>query len=95
MPVWVAMPSCSARLFARSGDRFHVALEHSFERLRGLPFRVFRNELFDTREYEGKLDIHRLLNPESAIVIEGGYAIVDRNKIWGAIFCNLIHEGDD
>ena len=65
-------------LFAGRHHRLQVAVQHRRERLLGLPFRMHRRHDLHAVECEGQLDIHRLLDPERAVIVEGRDALVDR-----------------
>ena len=67
--------------FAGCGQRFHVAFEHGLERLLVLPARVLRRQRLDAVEREGELDIHRLLDPQRAVIVEGGDALILGHEI--------------
>ena len=72
-------------LFAGCGQRLHVAVEHRLERLLGLPLRMLRRQRLHAVEREGELDVHRLLDPERAVVVEGRDALVDRHEVRPAL----------
>ena len=76
-----------------AGERaFHVALEQRRERLLVLPLGMLRRERLDAVEREEELEIHRLLAPERAVVVERGDALGRRHKV-GRTF--LGHLGDE
>ena len=72
-------------LFAGSGQRLHVAVQHRLERLLGLPFRMLRRQRLDAVEHEGELDVHRLLDPQRAVVVEGRDALIRRHEVGPAL----------
>ena len=72
-------------LFAGRGQRLHVAVQHRLERLLGLPAGVLRRQRLDAVEHEGELDVHRLLDPQRAVVVEGGDALVGRHEVRSAL----------
>lgn len=74
---------------------FHVAFENTLEGLRCLPLRMAGGELLDAVESEGELNVHGLLNPKGAIVIEGGYAFFNGNKVGRPFLGDFFDEGDD
>ena len=84
MPACVAAMSDQA-LFAGRRQRLQVAVEHGLERLLGLPARVLRRQRLDAVEDEGELDIHRLLDPQRAVVVEGRDALGGRHEVGTAL----------
>ena len=56
---------------------------------------MLRRERLHAVEREVKLNGHRLLAPERAVVVEGGDAFRHRHKIGRAGFRHLLDEGDD
>ena len=68
-------------LLAGCGKRLHVALEHRLERLLVFPFRMLRRQRLDAVEREGELEIHRLLAPQRAVVVEHGDALGGGHEI--------------
>ena len=83
------------RLFAAGERALHVALEQRGEWLLRFPLRMLRRERLHAVEREEQLEIHRLLAPERAVVVERGDALVRRNEIGRAFFRHLLDEGDD
>ena len=67
--------------FAGLRQRLQVAVQHRRERLLGLPFRMHRRHDLHAVEREGQLHIHRLLDPERAVVVEGRDALLDRHEV--------------
>ena len=63
------------RVLAAGQRAFHIALEQRGERLLVLPLRMLRREGLDAVEGEEHLEIHRLLGPERAVVVERGDAL--------------------
>ena len=61
-------------LFAAGERAFHVALEQRGKRLLVLPLGCCGASTFDAVEREEELEIHRLLGPERAVVVERGDA---------------------
>jgi len=82
-------------LLSSRRNGFHIGLKNSFELLRRLPVWMFRSKLLDTVEDEGQLHIHRLFDPKSAIIVEGGDTLVDGNKIGRTLFRHFFDERDD
>ena len=68
-------------LFAGGRKRLHVVIQHRLEWLLGFPIRILRRQHLDAIEDEGELDIHRLLDPQRAVVVERGDALLGRNEI--------------
>ena len=62
-------------VLAASQRGLHVALEQRGERLLVLPLRMLRRERLHAVEREEQLEIHRLLGPERAVVVERGDAL--------------------
>ena len=65
-------------LFAGSHHRLQIAIQHPRERLLGLPIRMHRRKGLHAVEGEGQLDVHGLLDPERAVIVEGRDALLDR-----------------
>ena len=82
-------------LFAGSGQRLHVAVQHRLERLLGLPFRMHGRHGLDAVEREGELHVHRLLDPERAVIVEGRDALVERNEVRPALRRDARDEVED
>ena len=70
MPAWVTAMSSTNPFSPACRQRLHVAVEHRRERLLGLPLRMHRREDFYAVEREGQLHIHRLLDPERAVIVK-------------------------
>ena len=81
MPAWVAMTSSSDSLLAGCGHRLHVAFEHGLEGLLVLPFGVLGRHALHAVERESELHIHRLLDPQRAVIVEGGDAVLRRDVV--------------
>jgi hypothetical protein len=82
-------------LFAGRGDGLHVVLENPFERLLGLPLRVLGREGLHPVEGEDPLEVHRLLAPERAVVIERRDARFRRDELGAAAIRDGLDELDD
>ena len=67
-------------LFTGSRQRLQVAVQHRRERLLGLPVRMHGRKRLHPVECKGQLDIHRLLDPERAVIVEGRDALLDRHE---------------
>src|SRR5476649_1893527 len=67
---------------ARFGEGLHVAFEYRLEGLLVLPLRMQGCHRLDTFEHEGKLEIHRLLGPQGAVVVEHRDALGRRYEVW-------------
>ena len=79
-----------------AGERgIQVALEQRGERFFRLPFGMLRRERLHAVEREVKLNGHRLLAPERAVVVEGGDAFRHRHEIRRAGFRDLLDKSDD
>ena len=70
MPACVAIMISTTPLRRRASAALEVALEQRGEGLLVLPFRVLRRERLDPVEGERKLEVHRLLGPQRAVVVE-------------------------
>ena len=69
------------RVFAAGERAFHIALEQRGEWFLGFPLGMLRRECLHAVEREEQLEIHRLLAPERAVVVERGDALLRRNEI--------------
>ena len=79
-----------------AGQRgLHVALEQRGEGLLVLPLGMLRRERLDAVEREEELEVHRLLGPERAVVVEGGDALGRRHEVRRAFLRHLLDESDD
>ena len=85
MPACVTAIELHQPLLAGGGQRLQVAVEHGLERLLVLPVRVLRRERLDAVEDEGELDVHRLLDPQRAVVVEGRDALSRRHEVRPAL----------
>ena len=63
------------RLHAACHSAFHVPLEQRGEGFLVLPFGMLWCEFLDTVEREEDLEIHRLLGPQRAVIVEHGDAL--------------------
>ena len=95
MPAWVAAMISSSPFLAGRRKRFHIAFEHGLERLLVLPFRVLRRQRLDAVEGERELEIHRLLGPQRAVVVEHGDAFGGRHEIRSGVLGDAPDEIDD
>ena len=60
-----------------------------------LPLGMLRRERLHAVEREEELEIHRLLGPERAVVVERGDALGGRHEVGRAFLRHLLDEGDD
>ena len=67
-----------------TGQGGRVTLEHRSEWFLPFPFRVLGCQGLDTIEDEECLDIHGLLGPQSAVVVEDGDPIGDGDEVGSA-----------
>jgi hypothetical protein len=74
---------------------FQVAFEQRRERLLVLPFGVLGHESLHSVDREEKLEIHRLLGPQRAVVVEHGDALFGRNELLARLVRDCLHECDD
>ena len=70
-------------------------LQQGREGLLRLPLGVLRGERLDAVERERELDVHRLLGPQRAVVVEHGDALGGRHVAGRALLRHLGDEGDD
>ena len=57
---------------ACSRKSLHVAFQHRLERLGRRPVRVLRRQRLHPVEREGELGVHRVLDPQRAVIVEHG-----------------------
>ena len=81
--------------FAAGERAFHVALEQRRKWLLVFPFRMLRRQRFHPIEREKELEVHRLLTPERAVVVEGRDALVRWNEVGRTFLGNLRDEFSD
>jgi hypothetical protein len=65
---------------AERRQRLAVVIERGLERLLPFPVRVLRRQRLDPVDRKNDLEIHRLLGPQRAVVVEGGDALVGGTK---------------
>ncbi|MCY1373847.1 hypothetical protein D9M69_611450 [compost metagenome] len=82
-------------LFARCSQRLHVALQNCLERLGVLPFRMGGSLGLHAVEREGELGIHRMFDPQRAVIVEDGDALRFRNEVGRVLGGHLLDERDD
>jgi len=80
---------------AGGGKGLQIAFEGGLEGLLLLPRGMFRYERLDAVHSEGELEVHGLLGPERAVVVEHGDAHRGWHEVGGALLRHLCHEGDD
>ena len=56
---------------------------------------MLRRKCLYAVERKAQLDVHGLLSPERAIIVERGDALVGRHKVTRALLRHLPHEFDD
>ena len=83
---------CTKRFFAAGKHPLEIAREEGLERLLLFPFRMLRRERFDAVESERELEIHRLLGPQRAVVVEHGDAFRLGHKLLAARRGYTLHE---
>ena len=79
-------PNLKESLHSGSADGFHIAFQQCLERLPGFPLRVFRRKLLHAIGGEKKLGIQRIFDPQGAVVIKGGDALLGRDIVLAALF---------
>ena len=82
-------------LVASREGALDVALEHGRERLLRLPLRMLRREGLDAVQCKHRLDVHRLLCPERAVVVERRDALGRRYVIRARLVRRRLHKLDD
>ena len=85
----------SIAAFAAGERAFYIALEQRREWFLRFPLGMLRRERLHAVEREEELEIHRLLAPERAVVIERGDALFRRNEVRRAFLRHLFDERDD
>ena len=79
-----------------TGERgLHVALEQRGKWFLRFPLRMLRRERLHAVEREEHLEIHRLLAPKRAVIVERGDALLERNKIRRAFLRHFGNEFGD
>lgn len=63
------------------GKRLHVTIQNGLERPLVFPFRMHWGKRFNSIKRESKLDIHRLLAPQRAVVVKGRNALWHRDEV--------------
>jgi len=79
----------------RGGDRLHVTLDDSFERLLRLPLWMRWRQRLHAVEGEERLEVHRLPAPERAVVVEGRDPRLRRHVLGAAALRHRLDELDD
>ena len=69
-------------------------MEDGLKRLLGLPCRVLRRKRLYPIDDKEELKIHRLFTPESAVVVEGGNALLRNHKVLTAGLGHAVYEVD-
>ena len=87
-------------IFAMAGSppasaAFHIALEQRRKWFLCFPLGMLRRERLYAVEREDYLEIHRLLAPERAVVVERGDALGHRHEVRRAFLRHLFDEFDD
>ena len=82
-------------LLAHGGDGLHVARNNGLERLLALPFRMLIGLSLHLVGGEDELVVHRLLDPERAVIVEGGDAILGLHIIGPTLLRYARDEIDD
>ena len=95
MPVSVATRIFTRSLLRQLGDRLAVARHHRLERLdlRELGLRL--DERRHALEAVHHLRVHRMLDPQRAVLVEGGDALGRRHELRAALRRRRLHELDD
>ncbi len=82
-------------LLAHRGDGLHVAGQHRLERLLGRPFGMLIGLLLHLVDGEDELIVQRLLDPQRAIIVEGGDALLGLHEVRPTLLGHLGNEVDD
>jgi hypothetical protein len=77
------------------GQRLVIVFQHRLERLSGFPFRVLRRSALDFFEGEQQFEVHRLLAPQGAVVVEHGDAVLGFDEVLTALISHCLDEFDD
>ncbi|MNF69994.1 hypothetical protein D3C84_518930 [compost metagenome] len=72
-----------------------IVFQHGLEGLGGFPFRVLRCGALDFLEGEQQLEVHRLLAPQGAVIVEHGNAVLGFDEVLAALICHGLNEFDD
>ena len=72
------------RVVAAGECGFHIALEQRGEGFLVSPFGMLRCQSLDAVEREEELEIHRLLGPQGAVVVEDGNAFLGGDVVLAA-----------
>jgi hypothetical protein len=83
------------RRLATCQGAFDVTFQQRGERLLCFPLRVLGCECLYAIEREQQLEIHGLLGPECAIVVEGGNSVVFQYEVGTPLPGNAINESND
>ena len=84
-----------ARLLAFGEDGLVVVGENGFERLGRPPLGVVGRSRFNAVEGEDDLRVHWLLDPERAVVVERGDALLGENEVGASLVGDAGDEVDD
>ncbi|MNZ87660.1 hypothetical protein D3C78_1065240 [compost metagenome] len=80
---------------ATLGQSLVVVLQHGLEGLLGFPFRVLGRHALDFLQGEQHLEVHRLLTPQRAVVVEHGDALSGLDVVPGAFGGHRLDKLDD
>ncbi|MNN72589.1 hypothetical protein D3C81_1886410 [compost metagenome] len=80
---------------AAGGQGLVVVLEDSLERLLGFPLRMLGRHALDFLQGEQHLEVHRLLTPQCAVVVEHGDAFSGFDIVPGAFGGHGLDKLDD
>ncbi|MNX29593.1 hypothetical protein D3C86_597340 [compost metagenome] len=72
-----------------------IVFQYCLERLGCFPFRVLRRGALDLFEGEQKLEVHRLLAPQGAVIVEHGDAVFGFDEVLAALIGHGLDELDD
>ena len=95
MPAWVAAMICSRPFSPDAATAFMSSSSSRLERLLRLPFGVLRRERLDAVESERDLEVHRLLGPQRAVVVEHGDPLRGRHEILACRVRRRLDEVED
>ena len=95
MPVCVAASISSRPFSPAAATPFMSPFEQRRERLLRLPLRVLRRQCLHAVDQEEGLEVHRLLGPQRAVVVEHRDAFGHRHEVRRAGRRHALDEGDD
>jgi hypothetical protein len=80
---------------ATGGQGLVIVFQHGLEWLGGFPFRMLRRRTLDLFQGKQQFEVHRLLAPQGAVVIEHGDTVLGFDKVLAALIGYRLDELDD